>query len=75
MLIQTFSFFFQKRTCSFTGPYKLLNGQNLARFRTDFVYTRRTLGTVQVFYLISSRSKSLTGSVSSTMKIFAQFTR
>ena len=37
MLIQTFSFFFQKRTCSFTGPDKLLKGQNLARNRASFL--------------------------------------
>ena len=41
MLIQTFSFFFfffQKRTCTFTGPDKLLNGQNLARIRISYTH-------------------------------------
>ena len=40
-----------------------------------FAYTRGTLKTVQVFYLIGSRSKIFTGSVSSTMKPFGLFTR
>ena len=75
MLIQTFSFFSKNAHAVSRVRTNMLNRQNLARIRTDFVYTRRTPGTVQVFYLISRRSKILTGSVSSTMKIFAQFTR
>ena len=74
MLIQTFSFFFFPEThMHFHG-----SGQIVERTKpcTDphFVYTR-TLGTMQVFYLITSRSKILTGSNSSTVKIFAQFAR
>ena len=73
MLIQTFSFF-PETHIQFHG-----SGQIIERTKpcTDphFVYTPGTFGTVQVFYLISSRSKILTGTVSSTMKIFAQFTR
>ena len=77
MMIQRFSFlfffFFQKHTYSFTGPDKLLNGQNLARIHIS--YTHAGPQNRASFLPDQQKVKNFDRFGSSTMKMFAQFTR